>query len=150
MARLTWAIPWLFLLWAVIQFTSLYCNYVRARRSGLPIIVAPFSPYSISWALFRTFFNAEKWFPPLIRFLLPESVSRFTRVVGMNWVREEGLDFRRCLGPAFFIVSRHTSSSLAQTLSQMPTFSPILRNGLDSTTLKVKIMIFVSIYWPSV
>lgn len=105
MAGLTWAIPWLLLLWLAAQFASFCRNYVKATRAGLPIIVAPFTQYSMSWALFQTFFSPESWFIPLIQFLLPEPMSRFTRVIRMNWVREEGPDLHMRLGPAFFIVS---------------------------------------------
>lgn len=105
MAGLVWAISCLFLLWHVTQFATFCRNYARARRAGLPIIIAPFSQYSISWGLFQAFFYPEKWFIPLIQFLLPESMSRFTRVIRMNWVREEGPDLHKRLGPAFFVVS---------------------------------------------
>ncbi|KAK8103453.1 cytochrome P450 [Apiospora kogelbergensis] len=59
----------------------------------------------MSWALFQTFFSPESWFIPLIQFLLPEPMSRFTRVIRMNWVRDDGPDLHMRLGPAFFIVS---------------------------------------------
>lgn len=105
MGHLVTAVPIIFIIWLLVQVTRLYANYAKANRAGLPIIVAPFVQYNMAWGLFQTFFQPEKWLIPLLQAVLPEPASRFTRVIHMNWVRENGPDLHRRLGPVFFIVS---------------------------------------------
>ncbi|KAK8108038.1 uncharacterized protein PG998_010051 [Apiospora kogelbergensis] len=86
---------------------GLYTNYQKVRRSGIPIIISPFYTFNPLWIIAQSWFAPRKWFLPLCR-LLPEPFSLFTRVVLMDWPKEDGCELHDKFGPAFWVISPGT------------------------------------------
>lgn len=94
----------LVVLFLLNQTASLWVNYSRARRTGVPVILSPFSMYNPVWILTQAGLAPRSWFIPLM-LCLPEPLSLFSRVIANDWPREHGPYLHRRLGPAFFVVS---------------------------------------------
>lgn len=86
------------------QTASLCANYSKARKTGVPVIVSPFSMFNPLWILTQASLAPRSWFIPLMR-CLPEPLSLFSRVITNDWTRENGHYLHQRLGPAFFVVS---------------------------------------------
>ncbi|KAK8862716.1 cytochrome P450 [Apiospora arundinis] len=86
---------------------GLYTNYQKVRKTGIPVIVSPFYTFNPLWIIAQSWFAPRKWFLPLCR-LLPEPFSLFTRVVLMDWPKEDGCELHDRFGPAFWVISPGT------------------------------------------
>lgn len=90
------------------QTASLCVNYSKARKTGVPVIVSPFSMYNPLWVLAQAWLAPRWWFIPLMR-CLPEPLSLFSHAIAIDWPRDEGPYLHRRFGPAFFVVSPGSS-----------------------------------------
>ncbi|KAK8087281.1 Cytochrome p450 [Apiospora phragmitis] len=86
---------------------GLYANYGKVRRTGLPVIVSPFYTFNPLWIIAQSWLAPRAWFLPLCR-LLPEPFSLFTRVILMDWPKEDGCALHAKFGPAFWVISPGT------------------------------------------
>ncbi|KAK7921411.1 hypothetical protein PG985_009433 [Apiospora marii] len=86
---------------------GLYANYNKVRQTRLPVIVSPFYTFNPLWIVAQSWLAPRAWFLPLCR-LLPEPFSLFTRVVLMDWPKEDGCDLHAKFGPAFWVISPGT------------------------------------------
>ncbi|KAK8039481.1 cytochrome P450 [Apiospora rasikravindrae] len=86
---------------------GLYTNYNKVRRTGIPIIVSPFYTFNPLWIIAQSWLAPRAWFLPLCR-LLPERLSLFTRVITMDWPKEDGCELHDRFGPAFWVISPGT------------------------------------------
>jgi cytochrome P450 len=48
---------------------QLYCNYLIARKTGLPLIISPITPFTLPWHIFPTLFpffiKRQRWYRAL-------------------------------------------------------------------------------------
>lgn len=87
--------------WTFIQtlrtFLQTLRQYLQARRTGLPVLFAPFSAHSLPWIL------SHKTFAPILDRYLPFGLNYFLLYTRPSWPYRTKLHER--YGPAFFIIS---------------------------------------------
>ena len=91
-------------LFLLYQTAGLCSNYSKARKTGVPVIVSPFSMYNPLWILTQASLAPRSWYIPLLR-CLPEPLSLFSYAIANDWPRDHGHYLHRRLGPVFFVVS---------------------------------------------
>jgi cytochrome P450 len=77
---------------------SLYCNYVIARKVGLPIIIVPISPENPVWMLLA------RHMLPIIQYI-PFGNGHFTRFCHIGWEFDEKASAHIELGDAFMFAT---------------------------------------------
>jgi hypothetical protein len=100
----------LFLLSSV---TSLLRNYLKARRTGLPIVINPFNQINLLWMIFAPMFQKTA------ARLLPLSIYRLIRpgIIGYDFV--EGWNLYKDLGSSTYV---YVTSSTVDVQCANPEF----------------------------
>ncbi|KAF2195625.1 cytochrome P450 [Zopfia rhizophila CBS 207.26] len=80
------------------QLYKLYQNYQDARKTGLPVILAPVDPYSFFWQI------SGNLSVPIVK-KLPECLTLWCRVSDLSWSWAHGDRIHRKLGTSFMLAS---------------------------------------------
>ena len=93
-----WLLLFLPLTWVISSFLSLYRNYRRAARLGLPRAVAPVSPDNPLWIAFQTGLS------PIFQ-LIPGTKTGWLRYCRLGWEFHDRYKTTMRLGDAWVLVT---------------------------------------------